>query len=538
MKRDQSHNISYSSISGWLTPTGQSVTISYNTTTNATGLYVQETGALQVFIAPTGAVTAGAQWQVDGGAWQASGATVSNLVIGSHNFIYSSISGWLTPTGQSVTISYNTNTNATGVYVQETGSLQVFITPSGAVSAGAQWQVDGGAWQNSGATVANLPVGSHNINYSGITGWLTPTGQSVTISYNTTTNATGVYVQETGSLQVTITPAGAVSAGAQWQVDSGTLQNSGNTVGNLIVGTHTVSFSSISGWTTPANQNVTIAYDATTNITGNYVQLPASPFIYTTNADNTVTLAGYTGPGGDVVIPATNGDGLTVADIGAEAFMGDTLLTNIAFPASIVSVGDEAFANCSSLLTVALPNGVTNLGEGAFSDCSSLTNATLGLVLTDIESNTFAQCADLTFFTVPGSVTNIDDYAFDTCTDLQSVYFLGNAPNADALAFNNDIFTNYYLPGASGWSNTFAGAPVILWDPQIANDPSFGISNNQFGFNITGTNNFTVVVAASTNLNNPAWVPLTNGTLTNYLLYFSDPQWTNYPNRFYMLQMP
>ncbi|MBI5820984.1 MAG: hypothetical protein HZA88_18595, partial [Verrucomicrobia bacterium] len=42
-----------------------------------------------------------------------------------------------------------------------TGSLQVTLAPTAAVSAGAQWQVDGGAWQNSGAIVSSLSVGSH-----------------------------------------------------------------------------------------------------------------------------------------------------------------------------------------------------------------------------------------------------------------------------------------------------------------------------------------------------------------------------------------
>jgi hypothetical protein len=43
------------------------------------------------------------------------------------------------------------------------GSLQVTLAPAGAVSAGAQWQVDGGAWQSSGATVSGLAPGSHTV---------------------------------------------------------------------------------------------------------------------------------------------------------------------------------------------------------------------------------------------------------------------------------------------------------------------------------------------------------------------------------------
>ena len=53
----------------------------------------------------------------------------------------------------------------------------------------------------------------------------------------------------------------------------------------------------------------------------------------------------------------------------------------------------------------------------------------------------------------------------------------------------------------------------------------------------TGTANIPVVVEASTNLGS-GWVPLQSVSLTNGDFYFSDPQWTNYPGRFYRLRSP
>ena len=86
----------------------------------------------------------------------------------------------------------------------------------------------------------------------------------------------------TGSLTVTISPAGAASAGAQWQVDGGALQNSGATVSGLSTGAHTVAFSTVSGYTTPAGQNVTITSGATATANGTYtsgsVAIPAGTF--------------------------------------------------------------------------------------------------------------------------------------------------------------------------------------------------------------------------------------------------------------------
>ena len=114
-----------------------------------------------------------------------------------------------------------------------------------------------------------------------------------------------------GLLQVTILPAAAVTAGAQWQVDDGTWQDSGTTVSNLLVGVHTVGFSTATGWMPPASQNVFVNSNGVATATATYVP---TPFNYVIN-DGTITITGYTGPGGRVIIPdAING--LAVTSIG------------------------------------------------------------------------------------------------------------------------------------------------------------------------------------------------------------------------------
>ena len=82
-----------------------------------------------------------------------------------------------------------------GLCNSPTGSLQVTITPTGAITAGAQWQVDTGAFQNSGATVADLSVGGHTLSFTPVSGsgWLTPPSQTVTITNGAITAAKGVY---------------------------------------------------------------------------------------------------------------------------------------------------------------------------------------------------------------------------------------------------------------------------------------------------------------------------------------------------------
>jgi hypothetical protein len=90
-----------------------------------------------------------------------------------------------------------------------------------------------------------------------------------------------------------------------------------------------------------------------------------------------------------------------------------------------------------------------------------------------------------------------------------------------------------------GWGSTFDGVPTALWQPQVqTSDDSFGVRTNQFGFNMTWASGQVVVVEAATNLVSPTWLPLQTNTLTAGASYFSDPQWTNYPNRFYRLRSP
>jgi len=142
-----------------------------------------------------------------------------------------------------------------------------------------------------------------------------------------------------------------------------------------------------------------------------------------------------------------------------------------------------------------------------------------------------------------GSVTSIGDGAFSACVSLMGVYFNGNAPSLGSSVFSDDNnATVYYLPGTTGWGATFGGRPTALWVlpyPQILTSaPSFGIQSNRFGFIISWAIDLSVVVEASTTLAQPVWLPLSTNALLNGWSYFSDPQWANYPARFYRVRSP
>ena len=62
-----------------------------------------------------------------------------------------------------------------------------------------------------------------------------------------------------------------------------------------------------------------------------------------------------------------------------------------------------------------------------------------------------------------------------------------------------------------------------------------GVRTNQLGFNVFANSSTRLTVEVTTNLNNAVWVPLQTVTVPypRKPVYFSDPEWTNYPARFY-----
>ena len=298
-------------------------------------------------------------------------------------------------------------------------------------------------------------------------------------------------------------------------------------------------------------------------------------FSYITNLNSTITIIDYQGPPWDVVIPNTI-NGLPVTSLGEESFGGFSI-TSVAIPSNVTNIPvipNGALLGCSSLLAITvdpqnlvysstngvlfnksqttlvehpnglggsyrIPEGVIAIGDGAFAMCGGLSGVTIPDGVANIGMSAFAYCFGLTSVTIPRNVTNLGPYAF--VNEMTGVYFKGNAPSIDSsttFLWDNGL-TAYYLPGTTGWSSPFGGIPAVLWNPRMqTGGGNFGVSNNQFGFNITGTNNYTVVVEVCTNLANPVWVPLTTNTLVNGVFYFSEPVQTNNSGRFYGLGLP
>lgn len=249
-------------------------------------------------------------------------------------------------------------------------------------------------------------------------------------------------------------------------------------------------------------------------------------------------------------------------------------LTNLALPDGLTYMADQALMHCETLTNISIPRTVTSLGIQALAGCSKLLAINVDLLnpvycsldgvlfdktktmlmqypggkpgtyripdsVTNLQAGPFASCVGLTGLIVPKAIVNFGSFTCYNCANLKAVYFLGNAPSAGTGALDLTPAIVYYFPATTGWAPTFHGHPTVLWNPEISTlDSSLGIKNDQFGFNITGTSNLTIVVEACTNLANPAWTAATTNILTGAPFYFSDPQWTNYSARFYRLRSP
>lgn len=201
-------------------------------------------GNLRVNLGPQQAAKAGARWRVDGGTWQTSGTTVTNLSNAAHTVEYNTVTGWFAPSPVTVTLTNGVTTTITGTYAAPS-SLKITLSPSN-----GQWRVDGGAWRNSGTTATGLAPGAHTVNYNSLANKVAPPTETVTLVAGQTMSLSRSYQAE-AALIVNLMPAVG-----QWRIDGGTWQNSGARVGQLSGGYHAVEYSAPAGYAPPPPEEV------------------------------------------------------------------------------------------------------------------------------------------------------------------------------------------------------------------------------------------------------------------------------------------
>jgi hypothetical protein len=265
-------------------------------------------------------------------------------------------------------------------------------------------------------------------------------------------------------------------------------------------------------------------------------------FSYSTNATGTITIDGYSGAEGALVIPIRI-DGLPVTSIGNEAFISLTSLTSVTIPDSVSSLGTNAFAFCTDLTSVYfegnapaadstvfdgdnnatvyyLPNTtgwsdtfggrpalLENTGEAQFLSTTSGGKVTItgysgpneviipatinNLPVTSIGKESFINLTSLTSVTVPQGVTSIGDSAFAYCTGLTNVSLPTSLIKLGADVFFDSGLNSVTIPSSvtsiPGGTFEFCTNLATVFIPQSVTS----IGTNAFGY-CSALNNVTI----------------------------------------------
>lgn len=123
------------------------------------------------------------------------------------------------------------------------------------------------------------------------------------------------------------------------------------------------------------------------------------------------TLDGYTGTGGDVVVPDTI-QGCPVAVIGTSCFDSSDTITSLTFPESVKQLEGSVGGRCASLTSISLPQNLRVIGDGCFVVNEALEQVTIPSQVCYIASNAFYSCPNLKSVTFEGECPLIGMWAF------------------------------------------------------------------------------------------------------------------------------
>ena len=200
-----------------------------------------------------------------------------------------------------------------------------------------------------------------------------------------------------------------------------------------------------------------------------------------------------------------------MVSIGPSAFAAISSLNSVTIPDSVTSIGTSAFQYCNGLTNIAIGNGVASIGNNAFQNCNGLFNVTVGSGVTSIGSGAFGNCGYLVYVTIGSAVTSIGTSAFANCTGLVRINFQGNAPgnSTDSTVFSGDYDAFvYYLPGTTGWNQTFDGLTTMLWN--LPSPYSYVTNNGAITITgYTGTNGIVTIPGAIYSAGPTNFLPVT-----------------------------
>jgi len=257
----------------------------------------------------------------------------------------------------------------------------------------------------------------------------------------------------------------------------------------------------------------TVAFDAFGNLYiadygNNHIRKVDPNGIISTVAGKSSSMVRYSGDGGPAFNACLYGPGGVVLDAAGNCYIGDG--------------GNDRVRKVdpNGIITTVAGNGAPGYaGDGGAATTASFRDPTS--VALDAVANLFI--------------------ADRSNSRIRKVHFAGD-PTLTLANVDLTNAGNYTVVVTSPYGTVTSTVAVLTVTlprapPQIiVADANFGVVSNQFGFNLSATVGETIVVDGSTNLVD--WLPLGTSTMSESLIHFSDPGWTNFQSRFYRARLP
>lgn len=279
------YTITFGNVTGYITPDPQDAVVTANQTTTISGTYVVG-GKINITVTGLPSGTAAAVTTSKGAFTYTANAPYSlNVSPGTYTITYGDVSGYITPSPDTAVVAAGDTINISQAYEAEPpspGRLELYSTglPSGTKPAVTLSQ--GGFTYTATIPLAlNLDPGTYNLRYGDITGYVTPTADTVTITSLHTTTKTVNYAPapiNKGTLNVDVTGIPGGTTAPNSTVTGTGYNQSGKPPLSLSLnpGTYTITYGSLTGYTTPTADTAVVVSNQTTNVTGDYAIIPPS----------------------------------------------------------------------------------------------------------------------------------------------------------------------------------------------------------------------------------------------------------------------
>ncbi len=282
------YTITFNPIPGYDTPASDTQTLVSKGTIAFTGTYNLSVGTITVTTnnsAATFNITGPATYTGNGTSWSQADAP-----IGIYTITYGSIPSYDTPASDTQTLVSKGTIAFTGTFNLSVGTITVTTNNSAAtfnITGPANYTGSGTSWSQ-----ADAPIGTYTITYDPISGYDTPQSDTQTLVSKGTIAFSGTYNLSVGTITVTTNNSAATFTvtGPATYTGSGTSWSQANAP----IGTYTITYGSVAGYSTPASDTKTIVNSGDTiAFTGTYTPL-GTITVTTNNAAATFTITGPT----------------------------------------------------------------------------------------------------------------------------------------------------------------------------------------------------------------------------------------------------